>query len=253
MQLWSHEHAYTLLPAVVLMLLIAVGLRFAIGKKQMKVRMIPFQVLSVLLVIIEIGKQIVSYSGGYDLYHLPFHFCSLFIFSLPIMSFYQGRYVNIVRGVTAALCASMTLLLLIYPCLIYSAWDIQHYFNDYLAFHTVTFHNIVVFEFILIVALGLHTPEPKGEPKAAAVCTLIFSVVAASMSHLLKTNYANFYSCNVPPLEQLRLSVQAAIGVVPTALLYASIVTALQILFVLMCYWLYRLLRGTFVREKVTA
>ena len=252
MQLWSAEHAMTLIPAVVLMIAAAAVLRVWIGNKEMRVRMIPFQVLAALLVVLEIGKQAVSLSRGYDLYHLPFHFCSLFIFALPAMSLYRGKYVSIVRGVTAALCASMTLLLLIYPCLIYSAWDIQNYFNDYMAFHTVTFHNIVVFEFILIVALGLHTPQPKGEPKAAAIFTALFSVVAASMAHLLKTNYANFYRCNIPPLENLRLAVQDAMGVVPAALLYALIVTVLQILFVLMCYWLYRFLRSLFAKTKVT-
>lgn len=252
MQLWSAEHAATLIPAVVLMIAAAAVLRVWLGKKDMKVRMIPFQVLAAVLVVIEIGKQAVSLYRGYDLYHLPFHFCSLFIFALPAMSLYKGKYVHTVRGVTAALCGAMTLLLLIYPCLIYSADNIRNYFTDYLSFHTVTFHNIVLFEFILIVALELHTPQPKGEPKAAAILTALFSVVAASMAHLLKTNYANFYTCNIPPLENLRLAVQDAIGVVLTALLYALIVTVLQILFVLMCYWLYRFVRRLVARSKVT-
>lgn len=251
MQLWSAEHAATLIPAVVLMIVAAALLRLWLGKKEIGVRMIPFQILAVAIVLLEIGKQAVSLSRGYDLYHLPFHFCSLFIFSLPAMAFYKGKHRGLVRGVTASLCGAMTLLLLIYPCLIYSAWDIQNYFRDYMAFHTVTFHNIVVFAFILIVALNLHTPQPKGEKKVLSLFTVGFCMTAALMSQLLQTNYANFYQCNIPPLENLRLAVREAVGAVPAQILYVLIVTVLHILFVQMCYWLYRRLRGVFVKPKM--
>ena len=56
MQLWTPEHIKTLLPAVLLMLAVAVLLRFTIGEKAHKIRMIPFQVLTAVLVALEIGK-----------------------------------------------------------------------------------------------------------------------------------------------------------------------------------------------------
>jgi hypothetical protein len=192
---------------------------------------------------LEIGKQAVSLSRGYDLYHLPFHFCSLFIFMLPIMAFYKGKHMQKVRAVTAALCASVFLMMLIYPSLIYSAWDITHFTSDYMAFHTVLFHNIVMFAFVLIVALGIHTPEQKGEQKAALLFIVCFCVISATMAQLLKTNYNNFYTCNIPVFEALRLAVQQALGAGAAQAFYICSVTVMDILFMWGAYWFYRLMR----------
>lgn len=243
MELWSSAHVKTLLPALAVMIVIALALRAAIGHKELKIRMIPFQVLSCILLVLEVGKQILSFRRGYDLYHIPLHFCSLFIFAMPLMSFYRGKHRQTVAAVTSTLCASVFLLLLIYPCLIYSATDIQNFFTDYFPFHTVAFHNIVMFACVLIVALDLHTPAPKGEPKAVILFTLCFCAAAGGMAQLLKTNFANFYSCNIPPLEELRLTMQGIIGSVPTQLLYIALVALAHVLFVLLSYWAYRSVR----------
>ena len=252
MELWTPQHAQTLLPALAAMLVIAVILRLTIGKKDLKIRMIPFQILACLLFVIEIGKQIVSFEGGYDLYHIPLHFCSLFIFALPIMAFYRGKHQNAVFEVVAVLCTSMTLLMLIYPALIYGSWNIENYFTGYLDFHTVTFHNIVMFEMILIVALDLHQPEEKMHLKPLMIVVSIFCVVSASMAQILKTNFANYYQCNIAPLEEIRLSLQGVLGYGLTQFIYVVIVSVLTLAFVWMCAGLYRLLRKLLPSRQVT-
>lgn len=250
MELWTPEHTKTLLPAIAVMLVIAVVLRRALGKESLKVRMIPFQILACVILALEAGKQLVSLSRGYDLYHLPFHFCSLFIFMLPLMAFYRGKAERTIRAITSAICASLFLLMIIYPNLIYSAGNVNEFFTDYLSFHTVAFHNIVMLEFLLILALDLHTPAPKGEPKAAALFTLGFCAVSATMAQVLKTNYANYYSCNIPVLEQVRLSVQSVLGEGLTKLIYILIVSALNLAFVQLSYWLYRLVYRALTAKK---
>ena len=85
MGLWTPEHAATLLPAVVVMIAISLLLRKWLINKSFETRMIPVKVIAVLLLLLELGKQAVSISRGYDLYHLPFHFCSLFLFMMPAM------------------------------------------------------------------------------------------------------------------------------------------------------------------------
>lgn len=242
MELWTAEHARTLPPALAVMIIVAGILRFAL-KKDEKVRMIPIQVLTCILLLLEIGKQALSLAKGYDLYHLPFHFCSLFIFVLPAMSFYKGKHRHAVFTVSTALCASVFLLMLIYPALIYSAANINNFFTGYFDFHTVAFHNIVMFVFVLIVALDLHVPASKGDSKTLILFTLCFCTVSASMAHILKTNYANYYSCNIPVLEEVRLIVQGFLGAGLTQLIYILIVSALNVGFVLMSYQLYRILR----------
>ena len=248
MELWTSEHAKTLLPAVAVMILIAAILRMTLGKKDPKIRMIPFQIISCILFLLEIGKQVLSLMNGYDLYCLPFHFCSLFIFMMPLMAFYNGKHKAAVTAITASICTATTLLTLIYPCLIYGAGDITNFFGNYFSFHTVVFHNIVIFGCILILALDLHTPQPK-ETKAIILFIIGFCVVSATMAQLLQTNFNNFYSCNIPPLEALRQTLQGSLGYSITQALYIIIVTVLDILFVFGSYWLYRLLRS-FVTKK---
>ena len=243
MELWTPQHAQTLLPALAIMIVIAIIFRLTIGKKDLKIRMIPFQILACLLFLIEIGKQIVSFKGGYDLYHIPLHFCSLFIFALPLMAFYRGKHQNTVFEIVTVLCTSMTLLMLIYPALIYGSWNIENYFVGYLDFHTVTFHNIVMFEMILIVALDLHQPEKKMHLKPLMVVIAIFCTVSASMAQILKTNFANYYQCNIAPLESIRVSLQSVLGYGLTQFIYVVIVSVLTLAFVLMCAGLYKLLR----------
>ena len=240
MELWSQEHIQTLIPATVIMALLAMLLRHFLGKKSFETRMLPLKILAVILLALEIGKQALSLSRGYDLYCLPFHFCSLFISMLPMAAFYRGKWKNAVWEITGALCTAVFALMMIYPCLIYSADNIRLFFRDYMSFHTVAFHNLVVLALFLIVALELHQPSGRANNRAIALFMLGFCTVSASMAHLLKTNFNNFYSCNIPPLEVLRQAVQDALGFTPAQLLYVLIVTALDFGFVFGCYALCR-------------
>lgn len=243
MQLWTPEHMRTLLPAVAVMLVIAFGLRAWLGKKPLHIRMVPFQIVTCILLLIEFGKQIYSYRHGYDLYHLPFHYCSLFIFAMPLMSFYRGKRRQTVQAVTTSMCAAMFLLLMIYPNLIYSAANIREFFTNYLSFHTVFYHNLVVFAFLLILALDLYSPGGKQEHKPVILAMVVFCIISATMAHILKTNYANYYSCNIPVLEAVRQTVAAAIGAVLAKLVYILIVSALNILFTWGAFGLCRLVK----------
>ena len=253
MGLWTQEHLKTLLPAAVLMVAAALVLRHFTGKKNEAIRMLPIRIIAVLLIFLEVGKQAVSMVGGYDLYSLPLHFCSLALFSLPVMAFYRGKHQNAVSGVTTAVCASISLLMLIYPSLIYSADNINGYFAGYLNFHTVTFHNLVLFAFILILTLELHTPKRRGNTKPLILFVLAFCVVSATMAMVLKTNYANFYECNIPFFEGIRIGAQPVLGVWGAQLLYIAILSALNVLFSLMSYQLYRLLHRLCGAKSVSA
>ena len=247
MQLWTYEHVITVLPGLAVMLLLAFVLRKLLKNKPCSVRMIPISVIAAVLLLLEAGKQGISLSRGYDLYCLPFHFCSLFIFMLPMMAFYRGKGAKTVAAITTALCMSVFLLMLLYPNLIYGSWNVTGYFEDYMSFHTVTFHLLVMLAAVLILALELYEPMGKQETRSVFFFILGFCTVSASMAHILKTNYANYYTCNIPVLEQVRLSVEQAAGAVPAKLLYVVIVSALNVVFVygaqMLCRLAYRLLR----------
>ena len=250
MQLWTPEHIKTLPPAIAGMLIIVFFLRHLLKNRGQKIRMIPFQILTCILLLLETGKQILSIVRGYDLYHIPLHFCSLFIFIYPAMSFYQGKHQQKIRSISAAISASVFLLMLIYPNLIYSADNVKSYFTDFFSFHTVTFHNLVMLGFLLIPALELYEPAPEEELKTITLFMIGFSIVAATMAQLLKTNYANFYSCNIPIFETLRTSLQPVIGSIMTQLLYVLCVAVLQEAFVIAAYLLFCSLHRSLTKNK---
>ena len=240
MILWTWEHFITMVPTAVVMIILSLILRKVLIHKRREARMIPLQVIAVILVALEIGKQIVSISRGYDLYHLLFHFCSIIVFVVPAMAFYRGKHQQAVSAIASAWITAVFLLTSIYPVLIYSADNIRNFFHSYLDFHTVAFHNLVIFAFFLLIALDLYTPLAKTETRKVLLFTVVFCVISAVMAQLLETNFNNFYSCNIPPLENLRISMQGILGYWITQILYIFIVTVLDILFVQMSYWLIR-------------
>ena len=243
MELWTHEHVISVLPGLAVMLLLCAVFRITLGKKSFEVRMIPFKIVAVLVVLLEIGKQALSFARGYDLYHIPLHYCSLFIFMLPIMAFYRGKHQDKVGGITAALCSSVFLMMIIYPNLIYGSWNVINYFKGYFDFHTVTVHLLIMFAYLLIPALNLHTPAQKGEQKAVIIFIICFCAVSATAAQLLETNYNNFYQCNIPPLEAVRQSVAAVTAEWFSKIFYVLCVTVMDILFTTGAYWAYRGLR----------
>lgn len=249
MVLWTHEHIKTLLPALAIMILVCIGLRAWLGKKDLNIRMIPLQIAAVLFLLLEVGKQVVSFSRGYDLYHIPLHFCSLILFTLPVMTFYKGKYASGIRAIATAVCGATFWLTAIYPDLIYGAGNIQNFFNDYLDFHTVAFHNLAMLAFLMILFLDLHTPAKKGEHKRIVIFLTTFCVVAAVVSQLLETNYAGFYHCNVAPIEDLRVYLQGVIGYWGAQLIYVGGLTAVHYGFVIGFYCIYKLLRSLLTKK----
>ena len=245
MELWTYEHVISVLPGLAIMAVLAFVLRKLLIHKPQHIRMIPISVIAAILVLLEIGKQGTSLHQGYDLYCLPFHFCSLFIFMLPLMAFYKGKGAKTISVITTALCASVFLIMLIYPNLIYPSGSVRAYTTSYMSFHTVTFHLLVMLAAVLILALGLYEPMGKHEIKAVFWYIVIFCAVSAAMAHILKTNYANFYVCNIPVLEQVRQAIAAAVGEVPAKLFYIVVVTLVNVVFVygaqMLCRLLYKL------------
>ena len=239
MTLWTKEHAITLIPTFVAMVVVALIMRHFLKNKEEKFRMIPIQVIAVTLVVLEIGKQIYSILHGYDLYHIPLHFCSLFIYMLPLFAFYKGKFVQHIRAFTTMCCAMLFVFLAVYPDLIYGAGDITNFFNGYLNFHTVVFHNLALFASILILALNLFTPETKRDTKTLFIGFGIYSAIAGTMAQLLKTNFNNFYECNIPPLRSVQVAVVDKLGWFGQ-LIYVLVTALLIYIFALVCYWLYR-------------
>ena len=240
MALWTKEHACLLPGSFVLMACATYGLSKLLKDKPYHIKIIPIQIIGVFLIQIEIMKQVYSLTReeGYDLVDLPFQFCSFFLLSIPISGFYTGAYKDEVHTITCSCCMSLFLLTCIYPDLIYGSYSIRHYFTYFRGFHRVTFHELVIFAYFIIIGLRIHVPKKirLTPPLLFTVCFIIF---AATMSSIFKENYSNFYKCTIDPINDKKIQLQTDYGYVPIQLLYIFVVAVLHIVFVMTNYFIY--------------
>ena len=237
MGLWTEAHFKTIVPTFIIFIVLAVLIGRVLKNKSEKVKMLPLQIITVLILLLEIGKQIVSCDGGYDLYSLPFHYCSLFLYLLPLHSFYRGKYKRFFDSAAFGCLASLFLFMLVMPAVVYSEWSINSYFNIFMEFHTVTFHNLVSLYFLLTISLKLYSFDTKYDLKVMALFLAIYVVIATVLSQTLKVNFHNLYECNLAMIETVRESVVSAIGWVGQAI-YVFVMFVLTIAFAYGAYFL---------------
>ena len=243
MELWSVEHLKTIPITFVILLAFSLLMRKLLINKSYEVRMIPVKIIAVIILVIEIVKQIVSASRGYNLYHLPLHFCSIFVYFLPIMAFYRGKGEKYLRSTTCAAMLALFIGMLIIPGVIYSPNRISTFFTDYLAFHTVVFHNIVILAFFLTLALELHKPRgDRREMLFVAIFGSVFVAIAATASHLLQTNFSNFLSSTIGFVADFVDELKLLIGDSVSSAVYTSVLAVLHVLLLVLTNYLFLLL-----------
>lgn len=241
MKMWTKEHAMLLIPAFAVMIALSILLGYLLRNKEEKYRMIPIQIISVILLVLGVIKQVyyLIRPEGYDMFAIPAHFCSLALFFLPIFAFYKGKYKENIRAFTYLCCAVIMVFMIIYPRLEFSAKHIVNFTKSIKSFHTVTFHLLVCFAFMLIIALRLYDYDTKRDKKIIPIWIGIFCVISASVSHLLKTNFNNFYASSVGFVENIRTDMISQIGWIGQ-LIYVVFMIALTIGFSYACYYLVR-------------
>lgn len=238
MGLWTWAHFCQIIPTFLGLLVITVILARTLGKKEESVRYIPLKIIAIALLVLEIMKQVNSVmSGEYDLYALPFHYCSLFLYLFPLHAFYHGKHRHIVDTATLTCLSSVTLAMIVIPSIIYTDTDIINFFNTFPEFHTVVFHNLVVLYFMLTIALELYKIDTKHDIKVMTVFLSAYVAVATVLAYALKVNFHNLYRCNVQFIEDIHVAVVEAIGVIGI-ILYVLILFALTILVAYLSHYL---------------
>ncbi len=191
-----------------LMLLIisasAVLLHFLLRNKKYYIRRIPLQIISLIVVVIEIIKQF-YYRGNPDFtyYVLPLHFCSLFMVLMPLSQFFGHKVGSIFKPMTFVYSGLVTVLVLVNPNALIgqSTSDILGSFHN---IHTFVFHFSVIAYFIFSIALSDY--QPKFIHCINVTCGIVFyAVYAIPCSYRLQVNYVNILYSFFEPLEKFRL------------------------------------------------
>ena len=211
--MWTIEHALTLFPTFLVMLAFSFLLGKLLKGKSEFVRSIPLQLIAMTLVMMEIIKQVRSYGpNGYDLYSLPMHFCSLFLYILPLHSFFRTKPRPIIDALAVMLTASLFVNMFIMPANIYSGENIRQTFQGYGSFHTVVFHNLVCLYGMLTISLKAYKMNIKRDVIVSLIFLAVYVIIATIFSYTLKTNYHNLYRCNIGFIWDVVEALKATLG-----------------------------------------
>lgn len=216
MYLWGKLQVLTIIPTFIIFVISAFFIGKLLNNKSEKIKYIPFQIIAVLILLLEIGKQINSIDFEtlkYSMYSLPFHYCSLFLYLLPLHAFYHGKYQKYIEKVTYACGASLLFMMLVVPNVIYSDNNIKNFFKDYSDMHTVFFHNIVCFYFILMIFLKTHIYNFKEDGIVSTIFLSMYFIIATILSYSLDVNFHNIKHCNLALIENIRLALVDSIGI----------------------------------------
>ena len=250
MGLWTLTHLLQIIPTFFVLAVFSVLIARFLKKRSASARYVPLRIIAAVLLVLEVAKQINSAcaDGGYNMYSLPFHYCSLFIYLLPLHAFYRGKRSSLIAPVTLGCLAALTVGMLIMPAAIYTDADIVGFFSDFAKFHTLIFHNLVVFYFMLSVSLELWQ-ESKRDVTAIALFVGVYVIFAAILSYSLGVNFHNLRTCNVPFIDALRIKTVDALGIFGT-LLYVGAVLILSVAFTVAAYYLAVILIRTVKKKK---
>ena len=201
---WTKSEGVVLPIALAVCLVLAVVISVLTAKKSEKIRRIPLMILAIVVFGLEIAKQTLSARGGYNLWSIPLHFCSLFLYFFPLAGFFGGKVGQFGRTMTFT-CGSFFLLLFYFnpSTVIGSACD--NIFGSFSAFHTFTYHHIIILFYLIMVMSRLYHPSKK-DFLYVFVGISVYAVVAISMAHILNVNFCNILRSNISFMEALRQS-----------------------------------------------
>lgn len=190
--------------AFLFMLLLTLVLARCLRGCAPRVRALPTAAVAVLLLLLELEKQRRNLTDGFSAYALPFHYCSLFVFFIPLAELGPRRTRAFFRPVAAACALAVTLGIYLTPGSILARTG-ELFFQSFSVFHSYLFHHLVILYLLLTLALGRVTPRHGDALRAGAVAAL-YAAVGIPLAFLLDSNYCNFLESVLPPLEAFRLA-----------------------------------------------
>ena len=244
---WTTLHAYTLIPQFAVYAALAFILSRALRNKGLETRLLPLKICTVILLLLEVAKQVTGIVTGYSTYWIPLHFCSLFLFIHPIASFYKGRHRDKFLLLAGVVSTCLFLFMAIYPNVVYSDDAIRSMWEyltgrggSFFELHTVLFHGIGTFTFFLFIFQGLAGFDTKRDVKLVILAYGLYCLIVGPLAQLIDTNFNNFVHSNAPFLENIRQSMIGAAGPVLGQTVYVLMISAGTILVPLIAYFILR-------------
>lgn len=244
---WTPLHVYTLIPQFVVYIALAFILSRALKNKSYETQLLPLKICTILLLVLEVAKQIMGVVTGYATYWIPLHFCSLFLYFHPLACFCRGKLRDTFIMIAGVVSTCLFLFMAVYPNLIYSDDAIRSMWayvtgsgGSFFELHTVLFHGIGLFTFFLFLFQGLVRFDTKKDVLRILIVYGAYCVIVGPLSQLIDTNFNNFVHSNAPFLENFRQKIIESAGAFLGQTVYVLMISVGTILVPLLAYFILR-------------
>lgn len=203
--MWTKDELIVLPIMLISIIIIAGLLGYFLRNKSEKIRSIPLIVIAVVILVLEVIKQIRALATDtYTGWTIPLHFCSFFMVWFPLAQFTRGKLKQIGMACSLSTSALMISLFYIGPTSIIgdSSADVFGSFGD---FHTFVFHHLIILYFFCFLALKVYKPQ-KSDFLWMSIALTCYFILAVTMTHVLQVNYTNLLYSNIGFMEQLRVA-----------------------------------------------
>ena len=192
-----------MLPISMVIMLILTFISYFLVKKNSKYRNLPLKIISIIVVMMEVRKQIRNFEVGFGYWDLPLHYCSLFVFFFPLAQFGNEKIKAYFKPVALSCAITVSFGVYIAPhAIIGNACDnILESFGD---LHTFMFHHLVILYSLVSIVLIDYAPK-KNDYKKIGLVMFIYGIIAIIASNVLDTNYCNFLYSSLDFLDEMRL------------------------------------------------
>ncbi len=239
---WSKGDVFVLPLALAFIVFTGVVLWLFLRNKSERARSIPLKVLAVFIVLLEASKQIYyNFFEPFTYYILPFHFCSTFIWLMPLAQFTVGKAQRFFKPMP--ICYSLIVIVLIYayPRVLLGN-STANVFGSFHNAHTILFHHCMVAYFVFSVLLGNYRPQKKDWiPLIAGIG--FYALYAVPVAYALKINYVNILKSDFAPFESIRVS--------SGQFVYNALLFTVAVVSVLVIWGIYYAIRR--LRDKMAA
>lgn len=245
---WSKSDALVLPIALAVIIVSAVVMRLILRNKSEFYRSLPLKFLAALIVALEIGKQLEYIIWlSYSVYVLPMHFCSTFIWLMPLAQFTKGKVKDFFKPMPLFYSFLVFVLMYVYPHVLLG--DATSYlFDNFSASHSFLYHHTIVAYLIFSIALGDYKPRKKDWISLVAGVAF-YTTYAVPVAYTLKSNYVNILYSSFPPFEALRQSL-VKINYVFGQVVYDFILFAVAVLAIVFVWYIYCVIYNCVHRSK---
>ncbi|MCL2176700.1 MAG: YwaF family protein [Firmicutes bacterium] len=205
--MYTRNFAIIMPVAFLIMVAVTLLLYFWLRDKSDRARLIPFALIAVTIVGLEIAKQIngLFFRSSYILRWLPFHVCSAFILFLPLAVFLRQKssLSKLFWSATLIVCLMGGAATVFAPSATLSSENIFFGGADFMGYHSFLFHILMVQFLMLFVALKPHKPDFNFVQKGGIVMG-IFIVMIAVMANMLSVNFGEFLNNSIQPFYVIK-------------------------------------------------